>query len=85
MSDSLKAKIFTTNWDAWNNKWVPLVATPVLIALGVIIGSVGSDHFVSSGLGQVLVRGFFIGATMMTGYALLALIDYHGSWIRVKK
>ena len=79
MNDSLKDKISTTNCDAWNNKWVPLVATPFLIALGVVIGSFGSGHFTSSELGQVLIRGFFIGATMMTGYTLLALIDYHSS------
>ncbi|MGQ3413979.1 hypothetical protein ACT4ML_17265 [Natrinema sp. LN54] len=75
MGNSLKSKVFTTNWDAWNNKWVPFVATPFLAALGVVIGSVLNVHFASSELGQTLVMGLFVGVTMMTGYILLALVD----------
>ncbi|WP_137290946.1 hypothetical protein [Natronorubrum halophilum] len=75
MNNSLISKLFTTNWDAWNNKWVPFVATPFLAALGVVIGSVLNVYFASSELGQTLVVGFFLGVTMMAGYTLLALID----------
>ncbi|QLK26840.1 hypothetical protein HYG81_04310 [Natrinema zhouii] len=75
MNNSLKSKVFTTNWDAWNNKWVPIVATPFLAAIGVVIGFILNVHFASSELGQVLVMGLFLVVTMMAGYTLLALID----------
>lgn len=75
MSNSLKSKVITTNWDAWNNKWVPFVATPFLAVLGVVIGTVLSVYITSSELGQTLVMGFFLFVTMMTGYTLLAFID----------
>lgn len=75
MDNSLKSKVFATNWGAWNNKWVPLVATPFLAALGVVIGSILNSHFASSELGQTLVMGLFLGITWIAGYTLLALID----------
>lgn len=75
MRNLLKSKVFTTNLDAWNNKWVPFVASPFLAALGVVIGTVLSVFITSSELGQTLVMGFFLFVTMMTGYTLLALID----------
>lgn len=75
MSNSLKSKVFATNWDAWNRKWVPLVASPFLAALGVVVGLVLDGHFASSELGQTLVMALFAVVTMMVGFTLLALID----------
>lgn len=75
MSGLLKSKVFTTNWDAWNNKWVPIVATPFLVLLGVVIGTVLGVYLTSSELGRTLVMGFFLFVTMMAGFTLLALVD----------
>lgn len=75
MNKSLKSKVFATNWGAWKNKCAPIVATPFLAALGVVIGSILNVHFASSELGQTLVMGLFLGVTMIAGYTLLALID----------
>ena len=75
MRELLKSKVFTTNSDAWNNKWVPMVAAPFLAILGVVIGTVLSVFLTSSELGQTLVMGFFLFVTMMAGFTLLALVD----------
>jgi len=75
MSNSLKSKVIATDWDAWNNKRVPLVATPFLAVLGVVIGSVLNVYFASSELGQIVVMSLFVAVTMIVGYTLLALID----------
>ncbi|GAB7120913.1 hypothetical protein [Natrinema sp. JCM 9743] len=75
MRDLLKSKVFTTNLDAWNNKWVPMVAAPFLAILGAVIGTVLSVYLTSSELGQTLVMGFFLLVTMMAGFTLLALVD----------
>lgn len=72
---TLKTKVFTTNWDAWNNKWVPMVATPFLIVLGVVIGTVLSVYLASSEPGQTLVMGYFLGVTWIAGYTLIGLVD----------
>ncbi|AGB30437.1 hypothetical protein Natpe_0508 [Natrinema pellirubrum DSM 15624] len=75
MRKLLKSRVFTTNWDAWNNKWAPIVAAPFLAVLGVVIGTVLGIHFTSSELGQTLVMGLFLFVTMMAGFTLLALVD----------
>ncbi len=75
MRGLLKSKVFTTNWNAWDNKWAPIVAAPFLAILGVGIGTVLSGYVTSSELGQTLVMGFFLFVTMMTGFTLLALVD----------
>ena len=75
MIGKLKFKVFSTNWDAWNNKLVPLFAAPFLAVFGVVIGSMLNVHLASSGLGHRLVMVLSVGVTMMAGFAVLALIE----------
>jgi FtsH-binding integral membrane protein len=75
MNGSIQSRVVATDLDAWNNSWYVYVATPFLAVLGVVLGSVVDVHVAASDLGQVLVTGLVLGATMLVGYTLLALAD----------
>jgi ABC-type nickel/cobalt efflux system permease component RcnA len=73
--DDQRAKLFATDWDAWNNRWMPRAAIPLLVAPGVLLGMLFDGLLVSSELGQTLVMSLCIGVTVFVGLALLAVVD----------
>ena len=75
MSDSVRAKLFAWDLDAWNTTWYVYAATPVLAVLGVAIGASLSGALGVTAPGEALVTAACVGVTILAGYALLAVVD----------
>jgi len=75
MGGSVTEKVFAWNLDAWNTTWYVYAATPVLAVLGVALGAFLSGALGVTAPGETVVTAACVGATMLTGYTLLAVID----------
>ena len=73
---SLREKILTTDFDAWNDKPSPWIAG-VLGGVGGLLGSTVAGELGSSNPGIVtgLVAGLVVGMTVLVGFAVLEYLD----------
>lgn len=72
---TIREKLFSFSWDAWNHPWRAMALTPVFGFVGGTIGYLGGVHLVDAPLLVKIVPTLFTIGTMYVGYALLAVID----------
>lgn len=72
---TIREKLFSFSWDAWNHPWRAMALTPVFSFVGVTIGYLGGVHLVDSSLWVKVSPTLFTIGTLYVGYALLAVID----------
>ncbi len=75
MAESLKARLFGFDNEAWNNPKYVTLGAPVFAFLGVLLGNLFGVHLVNSELGEYLIVVLCLLITMFIGFVGLALID----------